>query len=140
MSHETTIIESLKAKGYRITKGRTAIVDALLQRDAPVSALELHALLKKKGLSVNTVTVYRELAVLEKEGHVHGEKFKDGTKRYCLESEGHHHHLICTGCDAVQDIEMDHDLDAIEKKIGKEKAFTVQSHALEFYGLCAECS
>lgn len=140
MSHDTTIIGSLKAKGHRITKARIAIADLLMKHDAPVSAAEVHMLLKKQGLTTNTVTVYRELAFLESEGHLHGVKFNDGTKRYCLASTGHHHHLVCTGCDAVQDIEMDHDLDAIEKQICKEKAFRVQSHALEFYGLCAKCS
>lgn len=134
------MIEGLKGKGYKITRARTAIAGILMKNDSPISALELHAVLAKRNIAVNNVTVYRELALLEKEGFLHGVKLNDGVKRYCLASAGHHHHLVCTNCKGVQDFEMEHDLDSIEKKINKEASFTVQSHALEFYGLCGQCS
>jgi len=136
---ETSIIEQLRADGHRVTTARRAIVRGLLRSKAPVSALQVHALLRKRQLETNNVTVYRELAFLEAEGFLHGVTLKDGVKRYCLASNGHHHHLICTGCNAVQDVKMEHDLDSFEKKIARQKSFTVQSHSLEFYGLCARC-
>lgn len=130
------ILSALKEKGYRMTSSRQAILKAVLKQKKPFSAWELHALVK----DVDKVTVYRELQVLEKEGVLQGAKFQDGTKRYCLASHGHHHHLICTSCSDVQDVEMEDDLTAIEKKIRKEKKFAVTQHTLEFYGLCNKCA
>ncbi len=134
-----SIIAALKQDGHRITHARKAIVELMLEGNGPMSAAELHVLLQKRGTEVNTVTVYRELAFLEDEGIVHGDTLKDGVKRYCNTVIGHHHHLVCTGCNAVEDIEMENDLDSLERKIRKEKSFNVKSHALEFYGLCEKC-
>lgn len=137
---ENAILGKLKANGHKMTHARRAIVNLLLQQNAPVSALEVHAQLQKRKIDVSNVTVYRELAFLEAEGFLQGAMFNDGVKRYCQAEEGHHHHLICTKCETIQDMEMENDLDSIEKKIRKEKSFKVQSHVLEFYGLCSRCA
>jgi Fur family ferric uptake transcriptional regulator len=137
---DSTILTALKKNGHRITTARKSIIEAMLTMQKPCSALEMHAVLSEKGLTTNKVTVYRELGFLEREGVVHDVTFNDGVKRYELASEAHRHHLICTECKAIQDVEMDHDLDGIERKIRKEKSFTVRSHSLEFYGLCARCA
>lgn len=135
-----SILSALKEKGYRMTSSRQAILKAVLKASKPFSAWEMHGAVAKKGSSTDKVTVYRELQVLEKEGILQSAKFQDGTKRYCLASHGHHHHLICTNCSDVQDVEMEDDLTLIEKKIQKEKKFTVSQHTLEFYGLCSKCA
>jgi Fur family ferric uptake transcriptional regulator len=137
---ENSIIQKLRAKGHKMTHARKAIVEILLRSKAPVSAADVHSLLQKQKVEASNVTVYRELAFLEVEGFLHSDKFKDGVKRYCQASVGHHHHLVCTECNTVQDVEMENDLDSIEKKIHKEKSFKVKSHSLEFYGLCAQCA
>lgn len=136
----SAIIDTLKERGHRITLARKAVIALVSKTKNPLSALDVHAGLMKDNMDVSNVTVYRELAFLESEGFLHGDVFKDGVKRYCQSSEGHHHHLVCTGCNTVEDVHMDHDLDAIEQKIRKEKSFTIQSHSLEFYGLCPECA
>lgn len=137
----SSILTALKQNGHRITAGRKAVVSALATMTTPIGATELHAMLAKKRINVNKVTVYRELAFLEEQGIAIAVTFKDGTKRYEIaDTDHHHHHLICTSCQSVQDVEMAHDLDDVEKKIRKDKSFTVQSHSLEFYGLCKRCA
>jgi Fur family ferric uptake transcriptional regulator len=52
--------------------------------------------------------------------------------------EGHHHHLLCSTCDAVVPV----DATAIESEIQKLAArlqFRVDTHTLEFAGRCASC-
>ncbi len=139
MPKNAEIIASLRKRGYRITPRRKTIASAVTKTTKPFAALEMYALLKRKGVVVDKVTVYRELQFLEKQGVLQGGKFQDGIKRYCLTSNGHHHHLICTKCSDIQDVEMENDLNSIEKKIQKEKSFKIQSHVLEFYGLCSSC-
>lgn len=136
---EAAILSALKQAGHRLTTARKALVRALLAAKTPLGATEMHAVLHKKGLATNKVTVYRELAFLEEQGVAHAVTFKDGTRRYEIAPDDHRHHLICTSCASVQDVAMDHDLDQVEQKIRTEKSFTVQSHSLEFYGLCGKC-
>ncbi len=133
------ILVTLRQRGYRTTQTRRAVISLLLRARQPLGALDIYDALGKRSGGKDKVTVYRELAVLEKEGILQGTQFVDGVKRYCLRSMGHHHHLVCLRCRRIQDVEMEHDLDMLEKKISRDKSFTVQSHTLEFYGLCARC-
>lgn len=138
--NDKEILSLLKKKGHRMTMARRAIVQMIVQAKKPLSAADFHTLLSKKALHPNVVTVYRELAFLEKEGILRSMKLKDGVKRYCNAAAGHHHHLVCTKCDTVADVDMAcDDLQTVEKQLAKKNNFTVKSHSLEFYGLCSRC-
>lgn len=135
-----TLLKSLKALGCRMTTTRKLIVSHLCNTESPVSALELLTFLSKKNMSVNKTTVYRELAALLEKKVIREIDLLDGLKRYeLLDPENHHHHLVCIKCKKVKCIEMDHDLDLIERRITRSHHFTVQSHVLEFFGLCQRC-
>ena len=135
-----SVLTALKEKGHRITTARAAIVQVFSGSDEPFSAADIYAILQKHQLRTNKVTVYREIAFLLAERVIHEVTFNDGVKRYEMTSGDHHHHLICTSCNAVQDVHMNNDLDAVEQLIEKKTSFKVQSHSLEFYGLCAKCA
>lgn len=138
MSHSQDILGHLKQKGYRITTGRRAIVECLAGTHKPFTAAELQAALKRKKLSTNKASVYRELGVLQKEGIIRPVTFEDGIQRFEMHGD-HHHHLVCDACGAVEDVHMENDLDDMEKMIEKRTAFTILRHSLEFYGLCERC-
>lgn len=142
MKRSSIILQRLRSEGYRLTRARKNIIGILERARTPLSAPELHGALTKKGLRVNQVTVYRELAFLVSKGLATLLTFNDGTRRYQMESDkAHKHHLICTSCNLIQEIEMKHDdLHSIETQIEKRRKFDVQSHSLEFYGRCARCS
>jgi Fur family ferric uptake transcriptional regulator len=133
------ILTGLQSRGHRMTVARRAIADILESKGSPMSAADIHAELKRKKLTTNIVTVYRELQFLTDINMVHAIAFKDGVQRFEPKTDAHKHHLICTGCNAIQDVEMDNDLDHMETKIRQQKAFDVHSHSLEFYGLCSSC-
>lgn len=133
-------VEALKKAGFRITVARRAIVDVVLASAAPVSAQGVSAALRKRGVSANVTTVYRELEFLRERGICMSVTLQDGVRRYESAALGHHHHLVCLECDAIQDVELPHDeLHAAEKRIEKTHGFTVRQHALEFYGRCKNC-
>jgi Fur family ferric uptake transcriptional regulator len=141
MKRIESIIEGLRSKGHRITKGRRSILLAFIKSKKPIAVLEMHEILTKTHMTMDKVSVYRELAVLRKAGIIHAVTFQDGVKRYELPPEGgHKHHMVCTTCQTVEDVDIPcTELHIIEKKIGKKKNFQVQSHSLEFYGLCSRC-
>jgi Fur family ferric uptake transcriptional regulator len=67
--------------------------------------------------------------------------FGDGAARFELIGEGddgHHHHLICTRCMKVVEIE-ECALGKIDSRIAAANGFTAVTHRLEFFGLCPQC-
>ncbi len=86
-------------------------------------------------------TIYRSMHLLENMGMVKRFDFGDSIARYELVAEGddgHHHHLICTNCSGVVEIE-DCFPTELEKKIAARNGFKSITHKLEFFGLCPEC-
>jgi len=73
----------------------------------------------------------------------HGTK---GITRYELAEwlMGHHHHLVCIDCGAVDDVELSGELEATLEQLVSQAAgagdFTATGHALEIDGRCAACS
>ena len=63
----------------------------------------------------------------------------DGVARYELtRGPGHHHHLICTQCSEVVEIEECFTREA-EKGVASRHGFVGVTHRLEFFGVCPAC-
>jgi Fur family ferric uptake transcriptional regulator len=133
------IVERLQQGGFRDTATRRAILDVFQKRVKPVSAPELSEFLSEKGFWPNKTTVYRELAFLRDQEILHEVQFMDGTRRYEMASETHHHHLVCVDCDAVEEVVVREDLEQEEKRLARAKRFKILNHSLEFYGICGKC-
>ena len=133
------ILLVLRAKGFRMTLARQAIIEVLCLGQKPFSAADIHALVTKRKIGADKVTVYRELEFLQREGIVVCVQFQDRNRRYELSSLEHHHHLICQKCEGVQDIHLDEDLETQERAIAIKMKFKVLRHSLEFFGLCQGC-
>lgn len=132
-------IELLRLNGERITKVRRKAIEVLVDLKRPLSVPELLAQFKRRSLSVNKTTAYREVEFLRAKGLVREIDLLDGMKRYEIAGEDHHHHLVCTRCQDVRCVEMKHDLDKIEQMVKRKHGFSVTSHVLEFFGLCKSC-
>lgn len=79
--------------------------------------------------------------MLEQERMVQRFDFGDGGARFELLGEGddgHHHHLICTRCAVVVEIEecFPHE---VEQQIATRNGFQKVTHRLEFFGVCPRC-
>ena len=51
---------------------------------------------------------------------------------------GHHHHVVCTSCGAVQDLDQCAIKDAM-RELSDATGYEVEGHWLELYGRCATC-
>lgn len=130
----------LRARGLRLTRTREAFVGIFSASRAPLSVPEILRALGKIGVIVNKTTAYRELERLEKSGIVESVRLGDRKRYYELASRDHHHHLVCVGCERVEDIDMDEqELVSQERKAGRERGFAILRHSLEFFGLCRDC-
>lgn len=140
MSESDLILQNLKEGGFRLTRVRKAVVEAICSSKSPLSAADLSELLDKKEIGANKTTIYREIDFLVEKGIAVELDLMDGRKRYELNSKGgQHHHLVCTKCHDIKCVEMEADLDLIEKKIQQSHQFKIQNQVREFFGICADC-
>ncbi|MFX3623879.1 MAG: Fur family transcriptional regulator [Ectobacillus sp.] len=136
------IKKQLHAASYKLTPQREATVRVLLENEEDhLSAEDVYLLVKEKSPEIGLATVYRTLELLSELKIVDKINFGDGVSRYDLRQEGasrFHHHLICTECGAVEEIQEDL-LQDVEKKVEQTWQFKVNDHRLSFYGICKEC-
>ncbi len=132
--------ERLREHDVRYTRGREAVVEALLHAGGPVSAADLH-----RGLSVPLSSLYRSLAVLDEAGVLVKHHDPSGLTRFELAEwiAGHHHHLLCTRCGRVVDIapgpDEEETLADMAGAVAARAGFVPSGHALEVEGVCAAC-
>lgn len=139
MSNPSHILSVLKEQGYKQTRLRTLLISHLVKIKKPLAAIDILKILKEKGLVVNKSTVYREVEFLLHKKIIVEINFGDGKQRYEIAGLPHHHHLVCTNCGKIEDIIADKDLEVLEKKIKRSKGFSINSHNLEFFGICKKC-
>jgi Fur family transcriptional regulator, ferric uptake regulator len=138
MNKLNRLSEALQASGYRLTRARKAIFQALIESGGHVSADDIVAAVHRRDPSVGRMTVYRTLELLRQLGLVQPIYQGTGAAHYILMDEGHHHHLICSTCDRV--IEFDECMaQEMGKRLGERFGFQIQGHLLEFYGRCPDC-
>ena len=142
MTDEYGLKERLKECGHKFTGQRSAILDILIKYAGQhLSTEEVFNHVKEEHPDIGLATVYRTLAILEKLGLVCKLDLDDGFSRYELikQNEDHrHHHLICSKCGNVSEVEDDL-LEALEKQILLKNKFLVKDHRVKFYGLCERC-
>ncbi len=137
----TNLKQQFQHYGVKYTAQRQAIVDTILEHPGlHMSSEEIHGILRRKYPEMGLATVYRTLLLLEKMKLVRRTDLGDGCMRYeILSREGHaHHHLICSRCGAVVDMEDDL-LEELEKRIYQKNRFIVDNHSVKFYGRCEKC-
>lgn len=130
------IVDTLKQNGYRVTKPRLAILEAI--GHTPQTAQEIFSKLHKKNISIDLVSIYRTLEVFAEMGVVLKVEVGKGSAHYELsDPQNHHHHLVCDECGAIEDIVLKDGKLMQEAK--SKSAFRITRHTLEFFGLCARC-
>ena len=129
---------ALSGRGLRLTAARRTVLQALISSGGHVSADELVELLHDGGSDVGRMTVYRTLDLLTSLGLVRPVYQGTGAAHYIVLVDGHHHHLVCTRCHMVVEVEACV-LREIEPRIGGQGGFEVHGHLLEIYGVCRDC-
>ena len=127
----------LTERGLRPTRQRVAVLGALASRD-DATAQQIHALLVDAGERVGLATVYRTLASLTESGVVDTLMHHRGETCYRLCGDGHHHHLVCSGCHRVVELG-DCELDPSLPDLAAQHGDAVAAHMVEVTGRCPSC-
>ena len=121
------------------TKERATILDTILQRDDHFSVDELIFDMQKDDVKISRATLYRSLSQLAEAGILEEADFGHGHMHYELASDGDpHYHLICTECQAVEEVESRDLIEAVDSMC-KKKKFKPTRHKLQIFGLCKTC-
>lgn len=132
-------ITRLRPRATYSTSSRRAILGLLQSERRYLTAAEIHAFLRKKGLEMALTTVYRTLQFLTKLGAVSSRAGTNGDAAYLFcANDQHHHHAICTKCGHVAEVNC-RVIDEFKKLLLARQAFSLDEHALELYGRCANC-
>lgn len=129
-------------KGLKKTLARKSISDLLKEVKKPLATSEIIKKFNKKGIKVDRATVFRNINLMVKKGLINRVEFNEGKFRYESTFLPHHHHLICTKCSVVKDIESDllhKEIDKLSKKATRLCGFKMESHKVEFFGKCKKC-
>lgn len=142
-NYEQYALKILKDTGCKITKQRRMVVELLARTDKALSPYDMRDTLKKQKIAADVVTIYRILETLEKLSLAHKVLALNGYIRCNMEEVGKgkifcHHYLLCRSCHRVDEVEGE-GLAKFEQRIEKTKYFSVDSHYLEFTGLCRYC-
>lgn len=131
----TSIAGLLATHNLRVTTPRKVVFEALKKATTPLSQVEI----AKLNQNIDKVSVYRTIDVFLKLGVVtsvaHGWK-----QRYELAApySPHHHHLLCTMCGGVEELQSKK-LEQIISIIADQQKFIVTNHTFEITGLCSTC-
>jgi Fur family ferric uptake transcriptional regulator len=103
-----------------------------------VSAQELHERLRRTHPRLGLATVYRALEAQVRDGMATRLERSGHVSAYVACDADHHHHLVCTRCQRVDDLAEDVVRPTLQA-VRRRHDFQVDHAALDFYGLCSRC-
>ena len=130
----------MEKKAIKKTPGRTFILEYLQKQKKPVDMESIYQYVQK--YSINQSTVYRTINLFIQEGIVRPVIIsKDKLYIELVRENDHHHHLICTDCQKIEDFDLCEIEDISKKVLKKHPLFkTITKHSFELFGICTTCS
>jgi len=116
----------------RLTPQRIAILDYLKGNKSHPSAEDIYRAVAEKFPTMSLATVYNTLSALERRGQLLKLTIDPSKARYDPNTSPHHH-LICTYCKTIEDV------DTRYRIALPDSAFEVRGSHVEFYGTCPKC-
>jgi len=133
------LLSVLKKHGYKLTPQRRAVLKVLSSSQEHLTPTDIFEKVQPEYPGIGLVTIYRLLQILTEFGLICEVRANDNSRRYLIRRQPeHHHHLICSGCGTVVEF-TDCDLSGLGKRLSRETGFEIETHLLEFVGLCQSC-
>ncbi len=127
----------LRARGYRMTSQRLAILHALHHAGGHLSPAEIYQRARAEFPCLTEPTVYRTLEFLTKNGLAHSAHRKKGRLMYQI-ARYKHHHLKCRNCE--NETEVEHALlEKLYRQLESETGYRLTENHVTFFGLCPNC-
>jgi Fur family ferric uptake transcriptional regulator len=132
------LITRVRQRGWRVTRQRVIILQALCELDGHASAERVHEQVTLHRRDVDLSTVYRTLEQLRDLRIVSQTDLGRGCAEYEIVAEPPHHHLVCQGCGCVVDLDHAY-LAPVAKALHRDFGFEPVFDHFAIFGLCREC-
>ncbi len=132
------IPDRMTSQGRRLTRQRVIVAEALASAKRALSAQELYERIQANHPTVGRATVYRALEAQVQDGMASRFERDGHVSAYIACDAEHHHHLVCTHCQRVEDLD-ETAVAPLLASVGRRHEFQVDHAALDFYGLCRSC-
>ncbi len=137
MASVEEICAQLRARGYRLTPQRRAIVSALLQDRSHPTAEQVFVRVRKSLPCISHATVYNTLHELVRIGAALELDLGLGERRYDANTD-EHAHLVCLGCGRVEDVP--YNGECLHPISERSHGFQVLERCVSFRGYCPTCA
>jgi Fur family ferric uptake transcriptional regulator len=130
----------LRGKGLRVTNPRRDILRISWNSPEHFTADDMYQWVREDDADASRATVYRTLALLSEADFLSTMNDGKGTVLYekHLGEDGHHDHMICTGCRKIIEFVSD-DIERIQEEVATKHSFKLLNHTLRLEGLCVAC-
>ena len=130
------VVQSLRARGLRLTRPRRVILDTVRATVAHPSAAMVYDQVRRRLPRVSLATVYRNLRFLAAEGLLRERADASG-----LRFDGNtapHDHFTCVRCGRIYDVP-GRAAGRVHARLAATTGFEVLDHRIEFFGRCGAC-
>ncbi len=132
------LLDQLRQRGFRLTRQREVILQALCELDGHAGVEEVHAQACRYSPEIDLSTVYRTLETLCKLRVLSCADLGQGHAQFEIVAGAPHHHLICQGCGQVTVLDHSY-LAAAAEAIHRDFGFDPIFDHFAIFGLCSEC-
>ena len=130
--------DRLSAAGERVTRQRLLVANALAADGRQLTAEQLYRRLRRQEPTIGRATVFRTLETLVEAGVARRLELEGHIYAYVACLPAHHHHLACTRCGRVEEIDEAY-VTPIAQRLARDLGFEIDDARLDFYGRCATC-
>ena len=131
----SSFAEACRERGMPVTHQRLAVFRALLESESHPDADAIHKSLRGAYPTLSLGTVYKTLEMLQTLGLARAVSSPGPTRRFDG-NRSPHHHLWCTRCGRLMDVELDQLADIA---LPASLDFQVLDLTIQFNGICSKC-
>jgi Fur family ferric uptake transcriptional regulator len=131
--------ERLTAAGQRTTPQRLLVAEVLGAARRQLTAEELWHRVRRRSPRLGRATVFRTVEALVDAGVARRFELDNHVYGYAACEPGHHHHLACSECGRVEEIDEGY-VRPVALRVAAETGFVIDDARLDFYGRCAACA
>ncbi len=136
MKSPAELTQLFRQRGLKVTPQRQCVFRILHDARTHPTAEAVHAKARAEMPTLSLRTVYQTLNDLADMGELKALQLGTGSARFDPNLDTHHH-LVCTSCGTV--IDLDVDFPEVRLPARARKGFDVRSTEITFRGLCPDC-
>ena len=123
-------LEILREMGFKVTRPRKKVLEILHAGNRPLSLGEIFS----NCTDIDFASVFRTIQLFLSLDIVREINMLDKKRRYELTQEKSHHHIQCSVCGKIENIDI-----CILEDVKNLTNYKITNHMMEFKGICPEC-